>query len=620
MNKEKGKEAVAEVLSTDLMAQREYVKRLEQDGFEFGLVFENAFLRGMRDIGYKSTASALNELIDNSIQAEATAVHVLMGYEPNNRSQKKPDFLAVIDNGHGMDPTMIRASVLWGGSHRADKDDRSGFGRYGYGLPSACVSIGQVYSVFSKPIDGAWHTVTIDLRAIARGELRNEYGYVAAPVPVKEDPPEWIADYITEHVPSLQSGTVVIIEAIDRLAYSTTQRLREFFFQTFGVTYKNYLRQVSLFMDGKRVEPIDPLFTTEGCKFYDEDSERAEALDPLVIEVKGRETKELAGVLKVRFSYMSPTFLRVPEDKPKERGQNNKRFEVRKAYNGILVLRAGRLIDVVNSKCPWTTFQNNDRYIGIEVDFPPTLDEEFSITTSKQQVVLSHRIWDILENNGVYSAIAQMRTRWEKESKALKEQRDSAKDQKRPSEQAMQEVQGLLLQRQAETPEQRQKSLENFEREVAEKARKAGIPVETVKQELELVARGRPFRVDFVDHPGAPFYRVEQVGGQRVLYINRTHRFYGEVYASPGATKHSRYGLEVTLFVLGDCELRASPEVQSVYESERSEWSRYLNLALNRLSEWENSQDNAAAEAEQAEAELAREERLAAVGNETKEE
>ena len=111
----------------------------------------NAFVKGMRDIGYKSTAFALDELIDNSIQAGARKIHVAFGYAGKG-SEKKPDMLAIVDDGHGMDPLMVRASVIWGGTHR--HNDRTGFGRYGYGLPSACVSIGRRYSVFSKVADG----------------------------------------------------------------------------------------------------------------------------------------------------------------------------------------------------------------------------------------------------------------------------------------------------------------------------------------------------------------------------------------------------------------------------------------------------------------------------------
>jgi len=65
--------------------------------------------------------------------------------------------------------------------------------------------------------------------------------------------------------------------------------------------------------------------------------------------------------------------------------------------------------DVVTRGAPWGTFQNNDRYWNVEVDFPASLDEEFAITTSKQQIVPSERIWKILDQEGVGRIIEQMR-------------------------------------------------------------------------------------------------------------------------------------------------------------------------------------------------------------------
>ena len=580
--------------------QQEYCKKLELEGFDFGLVFADAFVKGIRDIGYKSTATAINELIDNSIQAGADNIHVLFGYYPENTSQKKCDMIAVVDNGHGMLPTMIRAAVIWGGTHRFN--DRQGFGRYGYGLPSSSVSIGQAFSVYSKTKDGDWNKVTIDLEDIAKGKY-TENGHIITPMPVAETIPKWIAIHIEEKIPSFESGTVVIIDKIDRLTYSTIQKLREFFLQIFGVTYRNFLREIGLYVDSKKVEPIDPLFITEGYRFYDIDEDRAEASTPLNIEVKYRDSKEVAGIVKARFSYMPPTFLRVPEDKSKERGKNNERFYIRKKYNGIIVLRAGRVIDVVNSNCPWTTFQNNDRYIGVEVDFPPVLDEDFSMTTSKQQVVIHDRIWDILENNGVYEAIKQMRSRWSKENRHLKVEKER-EDKKRPSEHAMEEAQKFLTVKPGgEAPDQKRQSEENFEREVERRAKKSGMSEEEVRHALIAEAQGRPFRVDFEDLPGAPFYRVEQQGGQKVLFINREHRFYRDLYAAPDSTPHSRYAQEVLLFVLGHCELRARSDLRLFYEAEKAEWSKYLSLALDRLSQWESTEDDLAAEIETAEAE-----------------
>ena len=63
-----------------------------------------------RDAGYKNAAYALGELVDNSIQADAVDVDILM-FEKNVRSIKGRrswlvDEIGVLDNGNGMDPLL----------------------------------------------------------------------------------------------------------------------------------------------------------------------------------------------------------------------------------------------------------------------------------------------------------------------------------------------------------------------------------------------------------------------------------------------------------------------------------------------------------------------------------
>lgn len=589
-------------ISEGLKGQREYTNGLVERGFDFGLVMADAFVKGMRDIGYKNTGTAVDELIDNSIQSEARTVHVILGFD---KGTKEPTKMAIIDDGHGMDPLMIRAAVTWGGTHR--QNDRHGFGRYGYGLPSACVSIGTKYSVYSRVDGGEWYRVTIDLGKIEEHFRNGSHGPVTVPEVEKAEAPTWVKDYMKNDV---DHGTIVVIEKIDRLSYSTTQNLRKFFLQHFGITYRNYLRQVQLYVDGTEVEPIDPLFTTPGFRFFDIDEDRAEALEPLEIEVKGRDSKQPLGIIKVRYSYMPPTFLRVPEDKLKVKGgKNNPRFSVRKDNNGIIVLRAGRQIDVVNGKCPWTTFQNNDRYLGIEVDFDPVFDEEFSITTSKQQVVLSSRIWDILEDHGVYQAIAQMRSRYKKEAKAIEAKQDApAQDNApRPSEAAMEEAQKFIRRTPtADTPEEQAEAERNLEKEIEKISEQTGLPKEAVKQGWEAKNNGRRYRVEYVDYPDAPFYSLERMGGIRVLRINKSHPFYTDMYAAPDSSPTFRFRLDVLLFVLGDCELSATAtEYNKFYASERAEWSKNLRIVLEELDEWGNKDDDAELNAEITEAEEA---------------
>ena len=72
-------------------------------------------------------------------------------------------------------PEMIGYAVRWGGTDR--EGDRTGFGRYGYGMPSSLVSLGKRYTVYSKANGTKWHAVTVDI-----DELADAAGQPAMPV------------------------------------------------------------------------------------------------------------------------------------------------------------------------------------------------------------------------------------------------------------------------------------------------------------------------------------------------------------------------------------------------------------------------------------------------------
>ena len=179
-------------VSQDLEAQRAYTDQIDSDNFDFGLTVAGAFVRGIRDIGYRDTGRALDELVDNAIQAEATKVLVTFGFGAD--SDAKPTAIAVVDNGHGMDPKMIRLATIWGGTHR--ENDRTGFGRYGYGLPSSCVSQGRRFTVYSRVDGGDLHAVTLDLDDITEGKLTDDGGRIVVPEAQPATLPKWLAEDI----------------------------------------------------------------------------------------------------------------------------------------------------------------------------------------------------------------------------------------------------------------------------------------------------------------------------------------------------------------------------------------------------------------------------------------
>lgn len=578
---------MANLTSPNLAAQRDYVGGLEKRGFKFGLTVGDAFVRGIRDLGYKNNANALAELIDNAIQAGGSRVDVLFGYE-STKSDKKPTEIAVLDNGHGMEPGMIRLAVMWGGTHR--EGNRDGMGRYGYGLPSSSVSIGKRFTVYSKVTNGEVHSVTIDLEAISSGAYNDATGEIVVPVPKAGKLPKFVTEQIAQTHEGDWHGTVVVIDKLDRIEWTTANGLRENLLRNFGVTYQKLRSQVSIYVDNVYVEPIDPLFLTPGFRFYelDGDNDRAVALDPIMIGIKDQRSREEVGQIAVRLAYFPPTFGSI--DKRRETGATSKnanpRFAVMKDYHGVLFSRMGRLIDV-ESRTPWFTFQNNDRYVKVEVEFPAALDELFGITTAKQQVTISERIWDILKQHGVPKAIEQMRKRVAELKQQRKEEAENPPPgEERPSEEAMADAKELMRGASAETQaKQETEGAARLKQNAEARSQKSGRSAAEEEEQLLLELGGRKFKIELENLPGGQFMRCEMLSATKVLYINRNHRFYQDIYDGPKSSPEVRAALEVLLLAIGDSILDAAPETARMYRVELPTWSAKIDLALERLAE-----------------------------------
>ena len=120
------------------MNQAEHAGQQRLDG---GIIPPELAVKAMRDSGYKNTAYALAELIDNSVQANANSVDVIcieVFRQIDKRSSRRILEIGVLDNGHGMPPDTLRLALQFGnGTHLAD---RKGIGRFGMGLPNSSIS------------------------------------------------------------------------------------------------------------------------------------------------------------------------------------------------------------------------------------------------------------------------------------------------------------------------------------------------------------------------------------------------------------------------------------------------------------------------------------------------
>jgi len=382
---------------------------------------------------------------------------------------------------------------------------------------------------------------------------------------------------------------VIIWERADRLDYKTQKALRDNLVTQLGVTYRNFLQATPMTVDEVVVEPCDPLFLTPGFRHYDLDEDRAVGLDPAVVDVTDKSTKQVIGRMRIRYARMPATFFRIPEQKHNNKAGKtgaNARLDVADANNGVIFLRNGRQIDVVRPPRGMASFNaTTDRFWAVEVDFDASLDDYFAITTSKQQIKPSESIWDSLDQKAkLWVNIGTMRTEYKKEAEVVKVK---AEERKKASLEAIENAKKFKTTKPpADTPKRQQEAKRNQDREAKRRAAASGVDPATVERELAAEQQGKPLKVETEDLPGAPFFRCVQRGGQRVLLMNASSPFYTDVYAGPDSSVRSRAGIEILLFALGEAEIDLEPESERrhFYERERaSVWSPYVEDALRSL-------------------------------------
>ena len=360
----------------------------------------------MRDSGYKNTAYALAELIDNAIQANASMVEVLCLERReliSKRERRRLYSIAVLDNGTGMDSFTLRMALQFGNGSRLD--DRSGIGRFGMGLPNASISQTRrvdVWSWMNGP-DNAIHTY-IDLNEIGNGSMRD------VPQPDHEPVPDnWRA--LSRGLGL--SGTLVVWSELelDRLTWKSANHTLYNTERLIGRIYRRFIMSdrviIRLFArdDGSDVplhdreaEFDDPLYLipspTMPEPFNTQQMFDHVFDDPQTIEYGGK-----AHTVDVRYSVANENT--VIEAGIKDRGKT--KYGLLAAGNiGVSVLRADREIMLDQGWC--IGYDPRERWWGAEVQFPPALDEVFGVTNNKQAAThfseLAATEWERLAEEG----------------------------------------------------------------------------------------------------------------------------------------------------------------------------------------------------------------------------
>ena len=243
-------------------------------GEQLDLFEPQAAALALRDTPYNSTAHALAEIVDNSIDARAQDVDILIMNRrettPSGQSVRVVRGLAVIDNGHGMSADILAHALVVGGRPVEGNGIRRRMGKYGVGLPTSSLSQCKRVDVWSwqKGLASAWHCY-LDEEQVRAGDVR-------IPVPTQKLPPELWLHHSRPEITESESGTLVVWSKLDRVDWRTSRTTMERVEEEVGRIYRDFIccGQVSLVMQSfesggskepsQIVRPNDPLYLMTG--------------------------------------------------------------------------------------------------------------------------------------------------------------------------------------------------------------------------------------------------------------------------------------------------------------------------------------------------------------------
>jgi hypothetical protein len=365
-------------------------KAIEKRDVESGFIIPPELaVKAMRDSGYRNTAYALAELIDNSIQADASEVELICveKYEQiNSQKRLRLQEIGTIDNGNGMSAQTLAIALQFGnGTHL---EDRAGIGRFGMGLPNSSISQCRRLDVWTwtNGPDNAIHSY-LDVGDIQSGVKDRVPLPSPSPVPAK-----W-----RERSEVLgTSGTLVVWSHFEeyRLTWRGAEATLRNTEAIIGRMYRKFINDGRVAIHLVRVEDggessrrlavvNDPLYLMRNSSTPEPFNKEpmfqpwGENDEEFTIEFDGKLHKVF-----VRFSWARPET--VPDD---GLNRGSKPYGKHAMKNlGLSIVREGRELDLDTS---WTnSYDPTERWWGAEVEFPATLDEIFGVTNNKQSATI----------------------------------------------------------------------------------------------------------------------------------------------------------------------------------------------------------------------------------------
>lgn len=349
----------------------------------------SSLIEATRSIGY-TTESAISDIIDNSITANSRNIWV------NFNADISTPYVAIIDDGIGMDIEQLKQAMMYGSNDPVFKRDKSDLGRFGLGLKTASMSQCRQLIVISKTSKSSLSGLMWDL-----DYLKNKQKWTVLKLEEEDIERNFqLCNMRIEH-----NGTIVIWKNLDRLLENesglASEVLSKKMYDTnnhIGLVFHRFIDKssydkVNFYMNNQKIKSIDPFMSNKANK----------TMDPEKFSIKYIENNRTYE----DFVTLTPYTLPHPSKYTQEDKEMIHVFQELKLVQGFYVYRGDRLIIWGT----WFRLLRNDeiyKLARIKVDIPNTLDFSWSLDIKKSSAAPPHELRQafrkIVENISIKSA------------------------------------------------------------------------------------------------------------------------------------------------------------------------------------------------------------------------
>ena len=512
-------------------------------------------IEGLRDTGYDFN-TAIADIIDNSIAADATKIDILIDMDPQNEVT-----VYIADNGIGMNLPELRNAMKYGSDRRPDP---SSLGKFGLGLKTASTSFCRKLSLISRGDDNTIRKVQWDLDYVA------QKGWKLKQLKANDDEVD-----ILEQTAGSGTGTLVVWENNDRFflrgnynqraaAQNALDKILEKLSFHISAVYQRFLdetfdnvRNIEITLNHERILPWDPFCKSEA---------NTEELAVKTIKVTMPDGEESSFTLKAYAIPRTDTYSNKAAEKKARCGSTD--------HMGFYIYRENRLIHFGD----WMNMfvkDPHDSLLRIDFSFDHTLDDAFNVDIKKSKIQLNEKIYTFIQKQFIPAP---------KRTANLKYRKGVGQAVSKKAENAH-SASNQNIDEKAPTIEKTKVTVTDAKKgEVVLQNDQGSFKHTIIVQAADKPDECRVVPVDTLD--GNVLWEPGIVDGKHAVFINKSHPYYQKIYFPVLDQSVLVTGMDALLWAMAETELNLYNDVtKDLYEDMRYQVSRALKKLVADLPE-----------------------------------